>query len=360
VAPDFGELSRAAECEIRYCGFFRFRRLIFRVGQLDVRPRSSRKMCSSDDDNRRLPGDPSAEAAAWVSRREGGAPIAPAEEAAFQRWLEADPRNAREYAIVAALFARSGEPVGEAHRPRRFRAVGIAAAAAAALVLVSLVLWTLSASFEGDYRTRVGELREIPLPDGSVLTLDTDSAARVRFRREERLVILEAGRALFAVAEAHGRPFVVRTPVGEVRVTGTVFEVAYLDRATRVAVGEGEVRLKPGTEAAGATPLRGGEQVLLADDGTVGAVEAVDTESFASWQAGRLIFRDRPLGEVAREVGRYLNEDVHVATAELRKRPISGVFETERIDAFFAAVRQMLPVRVRRAPDGRILIEPED
>jgi len=317
-------------------------------------------MCSSDDDNRRPPGDPSAEAAAWVSRREGDAPLTPAGEAAFQRWLEADPRNAREYAIMAALFARADEPAGEAHRPRRFRAAGIAATAAAALVLASLALWTLSASFEGDYRTRVGEVREVPLPDGSVLTLDTDSAARVRFRREERLVILEAGRALFAVAEARGRPFVVRTPLGKVRVTGTVFEVAYLDRATRVAVSEGAVRIEPGDGATGAKALRGGEQVLLAAGGTVGAVEAVDPESFASWQSGRLIFRDRPLGEVARDVGRYLNEDVHVATPVLRERPISGVFETGRIAAFFEALRQMLPVHVRRAPGGRILIEPED
>lgn len=244
-------------------------------------------------------------------------------------------------------------------------------AAAACLMLLAWLGWQIitPGTFHQEYATRIGEIRDIELPEGSRLTLDTDTAVSLDFDGERRLLQLRQGRARFKVEPDVGRPFIVRTLAGDVRVVGTEFEVAVSGAASReapVAVREGEVRLRPQSGTAATTweaapSLRGGEGVRFHADGLAGAIRPIRPirlETFAPWQKGRLIFDNQALEEVAREVGRYLHEDVRVVSASLRRETVSGIFNHRDLGEFFNALQQMLPVRVRRSSNGTILVEP--
>lgn len=87
---------------------------------------------------------------------------------------------------------------------------------------------------------------------------------------------------------------------------------------------------------------RAGQGVSFTAEGLEDEVRPIPTERFAAWQAGRLIFDNRPLGAVAREVGRYVDEDVRVLTEALQREPVSGVFSARDAGEFFNAVQQML------------------
>src|SRR3546814_13968320 len=50
------------------------------------------------------------------------------------------------------------------------------------------------------YATRLGEIRTVKLPDGSKLTIDTDTLVTVAFGLTARRLLLEHGRARFEVA----------------------------------------------------------------------------------------------------------------------------------------------------------------
>jgi len=312
-------------------------------------------------------GDAAAEAAEWVARREGAERWTEADERALQAWLAADPQRRREFEILREIYARSGGAAAGAAPARGGLVRGGSgrlaswAGAAAVVVLGAFLAWRLLApgGFRAEYATAIGQIREVVLPEGSRLALDADTTLDVRFEADRRLVLLRRGRAMFSVTAESGRPFVARTPAGDVSVIGTDFEVGLVDRRVRVAVLEGEVLLRPAEGLGQGRALRGGEGALFEAAGMAGPVEPVEANAFAAWRQGRLEFRNRPLGEVVLEVGRYLEQDVRVVTEALRQTPVSGSFNARDLGEFFNAVQQMLPVRARHASPTEIVIEPE-
>src|SRR5690606_29381237 len=81
---------------------------------------------------------------------------------------------------LRATAARAPRRIGR----RAFLAGGGAAVAASAAMVAMprLLLWR-----DADYTTAIGEQAEIPLPDGSVASLNTDSAIAVDFTPQLRL-----------------------------------------------------------------------------------------------------------------------------------------------------------------------------
>ena len=105
-------------------------------------------------------------------------------------------------------------------------------AASIALVVSSGAIWQAN-SYEAAYVTAIGETKVIPLPDGSSITMNTDTAA-----------VVHRGEALFDVAKNKMRPFVVTAGKAQVRAVGTSFAVTDLTtRPLEVTVREGVVEV---------------------------------------------------------------------------------------------------------------------
>src|SRR3546814_1494012 len=83
-------------------------------------------------------------------------------------------------------------------------------------------------------QSKLGEIREVQLPDGSRVTLDTDRLVLTKFDRDMRDVRLVRGRARFNV-EKDNRPFVVAAGTGTIPALGKSFDVG-LARDERVTV----------------------------------------------------------------------------------------------------------------------------
>src|SRR5690606_34195438 len=75
------------------------------------------------------------------------------------------------------------------------------------------------------FRTELGQRSTVTLPDGSVVTLNTDTVVRTRADGERRLVYLDKGQAFFEVAKDPRRPFVVTAAGRTVTALGTAFDV---------------------------------------------------------------------------------------------------------------------------------------
>src|SRR5262249_15873572 len=121
-----------------------------------------------------------------------------------------------------------------------YRSLGLAAA------ILLLVLGALSAWFltqRGTYVTDVGEQRSFMLEDGSSVELNSRSRLKVHFTGCERSIELQAGQALFRVANDRTRPFVVNSGNASVRAVGTQFDVYRKKSGTVVTVLEGIVAI---------------------------------------------------------------------------------------------------------------------
>ncbi|QEI05149.1 DUF4880 domain-containing protein [Pigmentiphaga aceris] len=217
-----------------------------------------------------------------------------------------------------------------------------------------------------DHRTQTGERRELRLPDGTRLTLNTASAVDVAYDGTRRLLRLRAGEILIdtapdSVAANHPayRPFMVETPAGMLRALGTRFVVRRLDddvsaklpglngsaahAYSEVAVLDGAVEIRPAANADRVLVLRAGQQTAFTDI----AVEApgVLSPQVDDWARGILRATDMRLADFLTELGRYRPGVLRCdpAVADLK---ISGVFQLRDTGPVLDSLPQALPVSV--------------
>lgn len=227
--------------------------------------------------------------------------------------------GARRSAVAAAVF---GAATGLRRRKR------LAALALAACLLLAAAWPSIQLRLTADHITAVAEQRRVPLEDGSVVTLAPASAITVAVGPASRTVSLVSGEAFFEVASDRNRPFTVRGADLSVVVTGTAFNVALTDRSFSVAVASGSVRVeRSGGVSQPAIDLAAGEGVLVDRASRQATVGSLPTRSVAAWRAGRLVAEDIPLTDVVAAIGRYHAGAVVVASASLRGKRVTGVYD---------------------------------
>lgn len=302
------------------------------------------------------------QAACWFARAQD-APHDKAVHAALQAWLAQHPSNRQEYERLAQLWRAADfiprqhlealcqpEPVRQLPRRRLLRQ-----ALAAGVAVVALGLgWTgwqyQQLNHQDTLSTALGERRQVELPDGSQLELNSATQVQVMFSAGQRHVRLGAGEAMFIVAHDSDRPFVVSTAQGDVTVTGTRFDVRQDPNSTRVAVEQGSVKVQGAAESLAL--LTAGQGSHIDAQGKVAAPYAIDANALTAWRQGKLVFDNAPLSDVVAEVSRYRARPLHVASGKAAALRLSSTFSTDDPDALLRALPSILPVRVKTLADG--------
>jgi transmembrane sensor len=208
-------------------------------------------------------------------------------------------------------------------------------------------MWSseLAEGLRADYRTAKGMPLRQTLSDGTLLTLNTDSAADVRFDGHQRLIRLRYGEiAITTARDRRQRPFRVQTRDGLLTALGTEFTVRQFARDTRLTVQQHAVEaLLPDGQR---KIVHAGESLWFTRDAFI-RLQALNS-SDASWTQGVLSFRDRPLHEVLATLSRYRPGILRCdpAVAGLR---LSGTFPLGDTDAILHIIAQTLPVKLQFA-----------
>jgi len=319
-----------------------------------------------------ITADEPQDAAAWVARM-GSDQRTRADEEAFAAWAVADPARAADYDQHAELWdglaALGGDAQaravllggkGRAAAPisRRAAISGFGIAAAAAVVAAPQF-----DRLRGVYQTRKGGQRQVLLPDGSQLMLDTDTRLRVQFSDADRRLVLDRGRAHFKVAKDAARPFRVFVGDDEVRALGTAFDVRKDGAAAKVTLEEGTVAVyraadrREGGVRSPVAILKPGQQVRLMAEQPV-QVAAVDVSREQAWRFGRMILDSAPLGEAVEDLNRYGGRQVVLSDPALAEVRVSGVFHTRDPEAFVEAITAAFPVRLAEENGRELVLAP--
>jgi transmembrane sensor len=302
-----------------------------------------------------------AAAAVWFARLRDGQ-VDKAAQSEYQAWRRADPRHAAAMADAERLWGRLELPVRRLAAPaprsgpferRTLRRVAAAAGLLLVLGLGALCRDDISVRLHSDYRTMVGMRTPVDLADGSRITLNTDTAIAVDMSGERRRVLLFRGEAWFDVAADASRPFVVETPMGDVRVVGTRFNLRASQGGTSVSLTEGQVDL---TGRGGATlTLTPGQAVRLTAAG-ISRPETFDQTAVTAWLRGQFVFYDSPLADVVAEINRYRAGRIVIAGDRLRNLKVSGVFRTDDPDAALATITDTLPLGATYLTDFLVVL----
>jgi transmembrane sensor len=322
------------------------------------------------------------EAAEWLLARQEG--LSPEKLRQFSRWLAMSPEHLAEYHAMEQLdrelplIAKSGATVDELAQSARAPDIAIdnvrpfpsgghgrqvrarpqfgpplaMAAAVAFLAIGMTMVWPpLHDYFNPQarvlhYAAMHGQLLVQPLEDGSVLTLDTDSAAEVRYTRKARQVQLVQGRALFEVVHDTNRPFEVLAGAAKIVDVGTRFDVYLRSDATQITVLEGRVEVS-GAGVAGVQSLGANEQIRVLASQLPAAPSVVDADAVASYVQGQIVFEHQPLAEVIGEFNRYTDIKIVIATPSLGRILVSGSVPTSDIGLMLDYLRSLDGVRVK-------------
>lgn len=324
------------------------------------------------------------EAYTWFVRRRDGTRM-PDEEARFRQWLASDELHALAYAErerdwealavmrESAMFRQIAEDALRAG-PKRGRrpAFGLSRPALVAfcgIVAVVAAIGALRLAMPPDapvvvYRTAPGEQLTEMLPDGSRVTLNTDTQVEVRIGRRQRDIRLQRGEALFDVARDAGRPFVVTADDGRITALGTRFQVREQTGTVRVTLLEGrvEVAWRPGGGTVNDVGmperkvLAPGQQALYGGGLSAIDIRRVDAVALTGWTEGRIDIDALPLIEAVAEINRYSMTKLRLETSSLEGLVVSGAFQAGDNAGIAAALAAIYPLRVARATDEEIVL----
>jgi transmembrane sensor len=269
---------------------------------------------------------------------------------AWKHWLHSDPAHEAAWQHVEQLQRSLGQmPHGLAHR-----ALGATRQRRQVLKMLLLLAGTGAIAWNArqyaglgnlwaDYRTAVGEQRQLTLADGSQVELNTDTRIDVQLDGQQRLLRLLQGEIMVRTGKDAARPFFVETAEGRVQALGTLFSVRQLEGSTRVGVLEDKVRIQPQALQAGGRIIGAGHAVEFTRAGI--AADRPYPSTDAAWVQGQLIVLNTPLADVIDELARY-RPGVMACDAQAGKLRVSGTFQLHASDAVLANLQASLPISV--------------
>jgi transmembrane sensor len=152
---------------------------------------------------------------------------------------------------------------------------------------------------------------------------------------------------LFDVAHDAERPFDVHAGGVTVRAMGTQFDIDRRATRTAVTVVEGRVAMIAAESHTGQLPVLSAGDRVVVRGASLGTLEHdVNLSEVTAWTQHQLVFRHRPLGEVADEFNRYNVGRIEIRSPSLRDQELTGTFSSNDVASFVAVLAGIPGVRV--------------
>ena len=295
---------------------------------------------------------------------------------AFEAWI-ADPINFQEFRELRAVCDIASEIRGPARvdilesiAEPRIRArlspglLWLSAVTAAAVSVAVAVgwLWLRDQGYlPRTYRTRIGQIHRVALPDGSIACLNTRTRLEWVGSPGDRRVRLLEGEVFFDVAHDPMRPFRILLSDSEIRVLGTRFDVYQkADGDVVVTVLNGTLVVEERGIGAAARPswsrrLGANQQIEYSPVGLVADVHAARGMRVIRWREGMIETRGEPLSKFIGTLSRYTPQRIVIADPRVAQMQIGGAFSIRDVDATIKRIAQIEPITVTDQ-DGEVIL----
>lgn len=224
--------------------------------------------------------------------------------------------------------------------------------------------------------TAYGLRKQVMLPDSSVVWLNAGSSLEfpMAFTKDRREVTL-TGEAFFDVVKDPKHPFYVKVENMYVKVLGTEFNVqAYPDDeriVTTLLSGSVQLVQKRGSEEKILAAMKPDQHIIfnkkarnleLIDESeeakpaakdqkhteitsTLPSIDAkVEANKHTAWIAGKLVFRDDSMEEIARRLGRWYNVDITLNSELLKEYSYTATFTDETLEQVLELLKLTAPM----------------
>jgi ferric-dicitrate binding protein FerR (iron transport regulator) len=240
----------------------------------------------------------------------------------------------------------SGQNIRRAIPLRRY---GWIAAASVILLLVgfgSFFQWKSAKPEWVVIATASGELKEVYLPDSTLVSLAGDSQIRYEkkaYGKQRREVAMD-GKAFFRVTPDASHPFAVQTGAAETEVLGTTFQIDCRAAAIQINVVTGKVGFRAG-KVDKRIILTAGMAANYSMETQNISVRTTDNNNFLSWKTGILRFDNTPLEQVIEDLSVHYQTPVK-SKSMIRGEKLTATFDGLPLDEVILVIYQTLDVRL--------------
>ena len=302
-----------------------------------------------------------AEASYWVIEMDE-ASLPPEQQAEFERWLARSPQHRAAFEDLRAAWRGASVLQGRPMTPRdrdtasfdavvpvkhsgalpRSRLAARLGGFAALVVIAGVIVVFALRPQSSTYATEVGDVKEVPLPDGSMVHLNTNSQLDVEMTESVRTLRLVRGEALFKVVHDARRKFDVEAGDTELHAVGTEFSVKRIAEGLRVLVKEGQVTfnsrsvLPVALTSEPKARIYAGEEVTVRENTVVRArtLSPSALQQQILWTQHRFNTDGMTVAEAVAEINRYNRTQIKIDAPEAAARQITGTYDTQNVDGF--------------------------
>jgi len=209
----------------------------------------------------------------------------------------------------------------------------------------------------------VGTRARFELPDGSVGWLNSGSNLKypVKFDGPSRRVEL-CGEAFFNVRKDPEQPFIVKVGEMEIIALGTTFNVSWFldDESCKVTLETGKVIVNKNfvnQAPRKLAELKPGQHIIVPLKSNNVKISKEETDVYTSWKEGKLIFRNDPMTEVIKKLGRLYNAEFVLQDSRLLDYSYRATFIDESLDEVLKLLALSSPIGYKEKgrkvnPDG--------
>lgn len=284
------------------------------------------------------------------------------EEKQIRHWLAESLENEKiflEERIThdAVLFNKPG--VESRRRMIAFSPWMISTAAAVALLIIVGGLYLFErGNFQEQYNTILvppGQRINLILADNSNVWLNANTTFRYpsQFSRKKRTVYLD-GEAYFDVSKNPKKPFFVRTGQGDVKVTGTSFNVEAYSQFQRfeTSLFEGGVEIYKGEEKI--TNLQPNEKSVI-ENGKYSISTITKTDKYL-WRHGLIAFNNIELDEILLTLQKYFAVEIQINGTELPQHTYTGKFrQSDGVDYALRVLQKSIHFKYQRDEETGVI-----
>lgn len=213
-----------------------------------------------------------------------------------------------------------------------------------------------------DLRASNGAVRTYTLPDGSKVSLNSDTHLQYpeQFGEQTREVTIE-GEAFFEVTPNPQKPFIIHAGKAQIKVLGTSFNVrAYSDaRLMEVIVKTGKVQVltqKTETEPNDELILTPGEKGILVSQSNSLHKSINENPNYIAWKTHELVFKATSLDKVITDLENVYKVSIRLQDPELGRQLLTAHFNDYSLEFILEVIETTFGMETLKV-DGQYILK---
>ena len=250
-----------------------------------------------------------------------------------------------------------GKKIVPMHR-KSFSFLKIAATLLILVVAGYFVITGMQSDEFAEVRTGNREMKEVELPDGTLVKLNANSLLTYKktFDPDLREVSL-MGEGDFDVAGNPEKPFIIITNVSSIKVLGTHFGVsAYPGEAVELNVREGKVMFTPVSKKENEKVVSEGQRGTILPEAEEVVVSEMMDFNFSGWWTRELVYDQTRLEEVLNDLENtyWVNIEYNEKIADCK---LTATFDRKPIEEIIEIIEVTFGVKATSTKENHIKLE---